>query len=209
MNKGKFIKMVQNYVDYAMRIDVALPTVNNGCWGTAYEGLIKIALNNCRGVYIKTGAGRADTLKRDSEGNWKKIEIKTSAGELLTLAENEMEKTADLPWLYDNTDCIVSSVFDADYIVYAPLYKPEKTIEESTYILTAEGFLSALTEANMIRLKKSTAMYSREKQGLPWWYDKVTIQTFSNSYKKEQSFIEALEENQLCSLSEFIAMWNK
>lgn len=173
MKKDDFLKAVSNYEDFARTVNAHSKDAHNGAWGTLLELEIKKSLNNTR--QLKSGAGKVDTRKKGF-----KIEIKSACGELATLDENgEM----------------VTSIFKNDFIIYAPFYEPDDDIFTCCYVLTIDGFKKALESANMIRQKMSTNMSKRKKAGLPYYNDRLAIQSFTNSKKKTAAWLTALDEN--------------
>ena len=173
MKKDEFLKAVSNYENFAKTVNAHSKDAHNGAWGTLLELEIKKSLNNTR--QLKSGAGKVDTRKKGF-----KIEIKSACGELATLDENGN---------------MVTSVFKNDLIIYAPFYEPDDDIFTCCYVLTIDGFKKALESANMIRQKMSTNMSKRKKAGLPYYNDRLAIQSFTNSKKRTAAWLTALDEN--------------
>ena len=167
MKKNDFLTKVSNYVAYAQG-----EHRNDGANGTSYEMAVKVALGNCNGQ-LKSRAGIVDTRK----GGYS-IEIKSGCGELATLNEDGE---------------IVSTVFKRDIIVYAPFYEAGDDVFCTSYVLTTEDFFKALEEARLIRTKVSSAMNKKKQNGETWYYDRMSIQSFKNSQKATDRWLDALE----------------
>lgn len=168
MRKNEFIEKMNNYITYAQG-----EHNNDGANGTSYEMAVKFALGNYKGQ-LKSKAGIVDTRK----GGYS-VEIKSGCGELATLDEDGK---------------IINTVFKRDIIVYAPFYEAGDDVFSTSYVLTTEDFFKALEEANLIRTKVSSAMNKKKQNGEPWHYDRMAIQSFKNSQKAINRWLNALEE---------------
>lgn len=172
------LNRLNQYRQYAKAVDVhqsPVSGVHSGAHGISYEMAVRYALGNYRSKRNAAAAGRVDTTKR-VEGVLAAIEIKSGCGELATL---------------DANGNILRTVFTRDYVVYAPEYTPEADVLKVSYVLTADDFMTALTEARAIRFKKSTNMTKRPKE--EQYSDRLAIQTFSNSRKATDRMYDALE----------------
>lgn len=169
---------VAQYLDYAAKTDVHVkPTkgINSGAHGNAFERAVKLELGNYR---FKGTAkrGHYDSTKK-IDGNRYRIEIKQGAGELATLDENGN---------------IIHSELTADLFIYAPEYDPNFDVIYQAYVLTTDNFIACIKAARLTRLKKSTAQYRRPEDER--YYDRLAIQTFTNSKKAMERLYNALEE---------------
>lgn len=172
------LERVKAYNDYAMKVNPhVIPTkgISSGTHGRAFEASVKVFFGNYRFSGIVAKAGKNDMIKK-IDGTMASFEIKTGCGELATLDEN---------------GDIISTVFTKDYIVYCPEYDPSIPAEFQSYVLTADNFFDAVKSAGLIRRKKSSAMCKRPAE--LQYYDKLAIQTFTNSNKKYDCFLEMLE----------------
>lgn len=168
MRKNEFIEKMNNYIAYAQG-----EHKNDGANGTSYEMAVKVALGNYNGQ-LKSKAGTMDTRKGGHS-----VEIKSGCGELATLNENGE---------------IITTIFKRDIIIYAPFYEAGDDVFCTSYVLTTEDFFSALEKANLIRTKVSSAMNKKKQNGEPWYYDRMAIQSFKNSQKATDRWLDALEE---------------
>lgn len=172
------------YNDYANNIEVHTRAkegshIHSGAHGVSFEMAVKIELGNYRFVSNASKMGHRDTIKK-LNGDWVSFEIKQGSGELATIDEN---------------GDIKRSVFSADYVIYAPDYRPNDDVRKMAYILTGENFAKAVEVAGMARFKKSTAMTRWEKANdEEGYYDRITLQSFTNSHKKLNAWYEALED---------------
>lgn len=167
MRKSEFLEKVNNYTAYAQS-----ENRNSGANGTSYEMSVKLALGNYKGQ-LKSKAGVVDTRK----GGYS-IEVKSGCGELATLDENGK---------------IINTVFKRDIIIYSPFYEAGDDVFQSSYVLTTEDFFKALEEARLIRTKVSSAMNKKKQNGEAWYYDRMSIQSFKNSQKATNRWLDALE----------------
>lgn len=175
MLKNEFLEKITKYLEYAKSVDVHQKPekgLNSGAWGRAYEQIAKEYFH----VYdsLVSSAG-----KFDIETERFKIEIKTGCGEL---------------GVVDEHGNMTSIIKECDYVFYSPFYAPGDTFEESTYVLTSKAFFDALETAGMIRPKASSLMTRRKQMGEPWYYDRKSIQSYMNSKKKLNCWLDALEE---------------
>lgn len=168
MKKTEFIEKMNNYITYAQG-----EHNNDGANGTSYEMAIKLALGNYKGQ-LKSKAGIVDTRK----GGYS-VEIKSGCGELATLNENGE---------------IINTVFKRDIIIYAPFYEAGDDVFLTSYVLTTDDFFEALEQAHLIRTKVSSAMNKKKQNGEPWYYDRMSIQSFKNSQKAIDRWLNALDE---------------
>ena len=175
MKKSENLRKVKAYIEYAKSLDVhQVPTkgVNSGAIGRALEMKIKNDLGNYHFNGISSSR-RNDTMK-----NGYKIEIKTAAGELANIDE------------YGN---ITSPLFSSDYIIYAPFPCLDFELDKMFIVCKADEFYTRVQEANITRLKMSTAMSKNvfladdEK-----WKDRISLQF--NSVKKENALLDILDE---------------
>lgn len=178
----------ENYNSYAKTVDVHVaPTsgINSGAHGRDFEMQVKRFLGSCSGRVSPTGCSDA---RKKINGTYYAIEIKSGCGEIARLKSNGE---------WDRLD------EKKGYVIYAPSYNPEKTVEEQAYVCTTKDFWKILEICGLIRLK-----YSRAMTKLPAHervFDRMSIQTFTNSRKKKAEFLEALEKNCI-SLKEFSEM---
>lgn len=168
MKKAEFIERMNNYIEYAKG-----EHNNDGANGTSYEMAVKLALGNYKGQ-LKSKAGIVDTRK----GGYA-VEIKSGCGELATLDENGK---------------IINTVLKRDIIIYAPFYEAGDDVYSTSYVLTTEDFFEALEQAHLIRTKVSSAMNKKKQNGEPWHYDRMSIQSFKNSQRAMNRWLNALEE---------------
>lgn len=174
MKKNEFIAKVNAYNEYAKSVDCHVKPekgMANGADGRSYEITVKLYLGNYKSFVA--GAGKADTTKKGL-----KIEIKSGCGELGVLDVNGKLK---------------SMVKKSDYVFYSPFYTAGDTVEESTYVLTSEDFFTALEEAGLIRKKVSSSMNKVKKSGGDWYYDRLAIQSYMNSKKALNRWLDALD----------------
>jgi hypothetical protein len=93
-----------------------------------------------------------------------------------------------------NLDILVSSK-KVDYVCYCPDFRLGDRVELVSYVMSKENFLTVLTEAGLIRQKKAT-------DGT--WH--TSIQSYKNSKKKYELFLDLLDEYNEMSLEEYRAM---
>jgi hypothetical protein len=175
MKKSENLRKVKAYIEYAKNLDVhQVPTkgINSGAVGRALEMKIKNDLGNFHFSGVSSSR-RNDTMKSGY-----KIEIKTAAGELANIDENGN---------------ITSPLFSSDYIIYAPFPCLDFELEQMFIVCKADEFYARVQEANLTRLKMSTAMsknvfYTDEEK----WKDKISLQF--NSIKKENALLDILDE---------------
>ena len=79
-----------------------------------------------------------------------------------------------------------------DYVVYSPDFLADDAVEKVSYVLTGDGFMTVLENAGLIRIKKMTDGSIKR-----------TIQTYKNSNKKYNLFLDLLEEYNVMTLEEF------
>lgn len=176
MSKKDFLEKVSAYTEYAKNVDVhTMPKAgtNSGCHGVSYELAVKVAMCNY-GSKGKAKAGAVDTRKAGYN-----VEIKSGCGELATV---------------DADGKIISTVFKSDIVVYAPFYEPEDDVFGVSYVMTTEDFFGALEQAGLIRKKVSSAMNKKKQAGESWHYDRLAIQSYTNSKKATARWLDALEE---------------
>lgn len=188
--REKKIAEVNAYVEKTKNIDYRCkPTVgiDSGRGGKAYEGLVKLYLGNYRFNGIASKEGRTDTYK-SLNGKRIRIEIKCNAFEIERLDEN---------------GTVTYSICDNDYIIYAPEYDINTPVELQSYVIPASLFVDELKTRECVRLKATSTMTKRKKDGLPWFYDRISIQ--NNSLKKLDIIYDILDEYGI-SLKDFKAM---
>lgn len=181
MNKKEKIICEQkftNYKKYAEAEQIYCPPtqgVNSGAHGRLLELTVKRDL----GIAFKTvsGAYRPDCLIKIG-GQWQTIEVKTGSGELARVNPN---------------GSLTAETRRKDWVVYSPQYDGEYS---PVYVMTGEQFYNGLNAIGLIRFKKSRNYIPIDdasddyKRG-----DRLAIQSFRNSAKKETAWVEWLEEN--------------
>lgn len=172
------IEKVQQYINYAINTNVHVTPrkgINSGAHGNAFERLIKISLNNYRfkGTSLR---GHYDSTKKIN-GKIRSFEIKQGAGELGVLDSNEK---------------LIKSCLTSDYFIVCVSFIPDANPIKQSYILERDNFLKVLQDTGLIRKKKSTAMLKRPKE--LQYYDRLAIQSFSNSNRKTNLYYDNLEK---------------
>jgi len=79
-----------------------------------------------------------------------------------------------------------------DFVVYSPDFLADDAVEKVSYVLTGGGFMEVLENAGLIRIKKMTDGSIKR-----------TIQTYKNSNRKYNLFLDLLEEHNLMTLEQF------
>lgn len=174
----RFEERMQTLKEKAVETDVHVnPTkgVDSGLHGKDFETQVKYLLGNTNGRCISRN-GRIDTRKTIN-GKLTTIEIKSGCGEIATL--NEFGET-------------VTSILNSDLIIYAPEYSPEYSVEQQAFVLEVDDFMEVLNNCGLTRLKKSSAQYKLDEN--EQFYDKMTIQSFTNSQRKTNLFYDYLEQ---------------
>lgn len=163
--------------------DVPTQGTNCGAEGRCFEMAVKAYLGNYRSKGVAK-AGYTDTRKFGQS-----IEIKSGCGELGIVNEN---------------GDIIKTVFRHNIIIYTPDYQAGDDVGKTSYVLTTSNFLQALSECELIRYKTSTFMSRQKAQGLPFYKDRIAIQSFRNSNRKSDLWLDALE-NYGISLEKWVA----
>lgn len=177
-------RMLMLYLAYAMAADVHKKPqkgTNSGAEGRAFERAINFHL----GLYNRSesvqGAGLFDSVKYGTMNGKKKrisIEVKTGAGTLATLDEKG--------------DILTSPLLKSDFVVYTPRFYPSYDVKKQALFFETSVFLDILKNNGLIRKKTSGKMTAQKKSGGSWYYDIMSIQSFTNSKKKFQAFTSDL-----------------
>lgn len=190
--------------EYAKTINPYQPPtvgIHSGINGTRFEDRVKLAFGLEK--WTGTAKGKYDFRKKIN-GNFCKFEVKSGAGEIATLkkpipadAVKNGDITIDL-----TADYIGHSILNSDYIIYTPYPLQDTDIlayNAPVAVFKSATFADLLKYGGFLRFKTSTALNRQGGKGL---YDKITIQTFSNSIKKETAIYELVANG--VSLWEFI-----
>ena len=140
---------------------------DSGSLGKLYEMTVKAFLGANRGKGV-SGSNRTDTYI----GGYA-LEIKQGASELE----------------------IFYSGKKVDYVCYCPDFQSGDEVERVSYVLDRDGFMAALEEAGMIRMKVGSDGTTRH-----------TMQSYKNSNRKYNAWLDALDEHSVMTLSEYKAM---
>lgn len=146
--------------------------VNSGADGRLYEPLVKFALGN---YGFKTLVAKSNY--KDTRKGGKTFEIKQGCPELIAL---------------DEKGNVIKSIFNNDFIIYAPDYLPGDDVRYVSWVFTSDEFKQALDEADLWRYKTSSYQYSRKRAGLEWFCDRISIQSYKNSQKKYNLWTETI-----------------
>ena len=79
-----------------------------------------------------------------------------------------------------------------DYVVYCPDFQIGDDVTRVSYVLTRDGFVEALEQAGMIRTKRGSDGIERK-----------AMQSYKNSNKKYNAWLDALDEFAAMTLGEF------
>ena len=163
------------------------PGIPNNAYGCLFENSINYSYGLLDRSLVTQKQGKIDCIKYaviDGKKRRIKIEIKQGASPLATLNANG--------------DVISSPLLDSDFVCYHPRFIPDgdnfiKTAIEECVFFTRDEFLDILHQFNGIRLKRCEQQ-ANYKAGLPWYYDRKTIQSFYNkrSLTKFNRFCEVL-----------------
>ena len=179
MKKNEIINNFVNYRNYTITNDCHVkPTkgVNSGNAGRTAELAVKLALNNYKGAKAISAATRKDTFK-SLDGIMTSFEIKSGCGVLANIDENGN---------------YYGAMLKSEYVIYIPEYEPTLPVTIQAYVLLVQDFIDILKELGLIRLKMSGAQYSNGQRKEGAFYDRLTIQTFSNSKRKTEALYSAL-----------------
>ena len=163
--------------------------VHSGINGTRFEDRVKLAFGLEK--WIGTAKGKYDFRKK-IDGNFCKFEVKSGAGEIATLKKPipaEAVKNGDIT-IDLTAEYIDHSILNSDYIIYTPYPLQDTDIlayNAPVAVFKSATFANLLKYGGFLRWKTSTAL---NRQGGKGFYDKITIQTFSNSIKKENAIYE-------------------
>ena len=177
-------KLLVAYLAYAEAVNVhQKPTegINSGAEGRAFERAINYEFGLLDRSKSVQGAGVFDTVKYATINGKKKrisIEDKTGAGTLATLDENG--------------DILTSPLLKSDFVVYTPRFYPTYDVKKQALFFETAVFLDILKNNGLIRKKTSGKMTAQKKSGANWYYDIMSIQSFTNSKKKFQAFTSDL-----------------
>jgi len=86
-------------------------------------------------------------------------------------------------------------IFDGhvvDYVVYCPDFQIGDDVARVSYVLTRDGFVDALEQAGMVRTKRGSDGIERK-----------AMQSYKNSNKKYNAWLDALDEFAAMTLGEF------
>ena len=119
-------------------------------------------------VTTKVSPAKLVDLIKYVDGKRVKFEIKTASGELYSLAS-------------DGSIITKSPIFKSDYVIY------RATPSYEWYVISVDMFLSLVTNNNLTRLKCSTPMARNKKDGLPYYYDRVTLKTIDDKSSHKQA----------------------
>ena len=167
-----------NYKKYAEAEQIYCPPtqgVNSGARGRLLELTVKRDL----GINFKvvSGAYRPDCIIKIN-GQWQTIEVKSGSGELARVNPN---------------GTLTAETRKKDWVIYSPQYDGENSL---IYVITGEQFYNGLNAIGLIRFKKSRNYVSicgasdNYQRG-----DRLAIQSFRNSIRKETAWVEWLEKN--------------
>lgn len=173
---------IQQYIEYVKaeneKAERGEP-YNSGARGRLFEALIKYDLGTYNFNGMAARSGLVDIKKTINE-KMRSIEAKTGAGELGTISPDG-KKSIPLLKKYG--------------IIYAPEFDINLPACRQAYFLTPKEFWNILEECGLIRYKTSSSVTRAAKQGLiEKYYDRIAIQTFTNSAKKIDQFYDLLEE---------------
>lgn len=172
------------YLAYAEAVNVhQKPTegVNSGAEGRAFERAINYEFGLLDRSKSVQGAGAFDTVKYVTIDDKKRrisIEDKTGAGTLATLDENG--------------NILTSPLLKSDFVVYTPRFYPSYGVKKQALFFETSVFMDILNKHGLIRKKLSGKMTAKKKNGDNWYYDVMSIQSFTNSKKKFQAFTSDL-----------------
>ena len=176
--------MLAQYLKYAQNVNVhvkAQKGVNSGAEGRALERAVNFEL----GLYNRSkevqGNNKFDCIKYQKDGEKRKqvkIEIKSGAGTLATL----------------NSDGSIASspLMKSDFIAYVPRFYPSESVKEQVLFFEVSDFMDILKNNGLIRKKVSGSMNTVKKSGGAWYYDILSIQSFTNSKRKFEKFTSDL-----------------
>lgn len=179
MKKNEIIANFVNYRNYTIKNDCHVkPTkgVNSGNAGRTAEIAVKLALNNIKGAKGISSPTQKDTYKK-LDGIMTSFEVKSGCGVLANI---------------DESGNYYGAMLKSEYVIYTPEYDPTFPICYQAYVLLVEDFIEILKEIGLIRLKMSGAQYSNGQRKENAFYDRLTIQTFTNSKKKTALLYENL-----------------
>lgn len=177
-------KLLIAYLEYAERVNVHQKPrqgVHSGAEGIGFERAVNFEfglLNRSKDVQ---SAGAIDTVKYaiiDGKKRRINIEDKVGAGTLATLDENG--------------GILTSPLLKSDFVVYTPRFYPSYDVKKQALFFETSVFLDILKNNGLIRKKTSGKMTARRKNGESWFYDVLSIQSFTNSKKKNKAFTQDL-----------------
>lgn len=197
--KMEKIAQVKAYRNYAEKVEIHQEAIKGckihfGAHANLAEMEIKLAMNNYRFKGVAK-PGVTDTKKK-VDGKLCNFQIKTGEGEIANIVTDEFKLMGRkrLPpevrnHLFDITPKN-GNIFEADYVVYCPTFDLEFPIEYQSYVLTGSDFEYVLKTLGLIKYKRTKSACDR---GLDH-YDRFGIHDFRSSEKREEEFLDMLEE---------------
>jgi len=163
-----------DYMEYAKSVNVHVKPVkgvHSGAKGRPYEMAVKVAITP-----NSKAAGVAKAGRIDHRAGGIRYEIKTGCGEICRINPETGE---------------MSKPFGgADYVIYCPFFNLNEAVETQSYVVPTAEMVALLEELGLVRTKASTSSYRNGVAVI----DRITIQSFSNSRKKEEALYAALDQ---------------
>jgi hypothetical protein len=150
--------------------------IDSGFNGKTFEMEVKLYANAYKGHFVSRPS-QIDLVKGKNRIAY---EIKSGCCELGIL---------DM-----NGEIIKSTIDNSQYVIYTPEYQNGLIpVEQYARVFQSWEFWQVLDNCGLVREKMSTGMTRAKKAGLPYYNDRLAIQSFKNSKTKTVMFLNELE----------------